>query len=97
MEMTAAPGQAPESRIGDRIRFCRSQLRMNVAQLSRRCYEIEPDGDGISHPTLTRYEMDGARKALRLPSAEALRILCEALHVPIEWLMFGRVPSGDAQ
>jgi transcriptional regulator with XRE-family HTH domain len=48
-------------------------------------YEADyADGSGVSVPTLYRYE-----KGERLPGARELRLLCDALNVPPDWLLLG--------
>jgi transcriptional regulator with XRE-family HTH domain len=48
------------------------------------CKLIDPVGQGISHQTLIKYE-----KGIVLPGSRELRILCDALAVSADWLIFG--------
>jgi transcriptional regulator with XRE-family HTH domain len=82
-------GDPPESAIGDRIAYCRGQLdNLSVEALAR--YTKNFDKDGISRTTIVRYEMGD-----NIPGGRELRILCDALWIPADWLIFGRVESGD--
>lgn len=80
---------APESGVGERIRVRRKEFDLSVEELAaltaKYDYEADyADGSGVSVPTLYRYE-----KGERLPGARELRLLCDALNVPPDWLLLG--------
>jgi transcriptional regulator with XRE-family HTH domain len=76
----------PEKGIGGRIKVAREKQEngLSVVDLSRMCKLIDPVGQGISHQTLIKYE-----KGIVLPGSRELRILCDALAVSADWLIFG--------
>lgn len=75
----------PEKGIGKRIAYCRGQLdNLSVEALAR--YTKNFDSSGISRTTILRYESGD-----NIPGAREIRILCDALWVPAEWLLFGQV------
>lgn len=77
----------PEKGIGKRIAFCRAQMdNLSVEALSR--YIKNFDNDGISRTTIVRYE-----SGENTPGAREIRILCDALWVPADWLLFGEASS----
>lgn len=77
----------PESAIGQRIAYCRGQLdNLSVEALAR--YTKYFDSEGVSRNSILRYEAGET-----LPGARELRILCEALWVPLDWLFYGRIGS----
>jgi transcriptional regulator with XRE-family HTH domain len=84
--MLAPPGQAPESRMAERIRVARNHLGLTIEAMSRLCKEYDPDGNGVSPPSISRYEAGDS-----LPGAREIRILCDALEVPPLWLLYGRL------
>lgn len=76
-----------ESGIGKRIAYCRGQLdNLSVEALAR--YTKKFDSDGVSKASLVRYESGDS-----VPGARELRILCDALWVPANWLLFGTLDS----
>ncbi|MCO5096445.1 MAG: helix-turn-helix domain-containing protein [Rhodocyclaceae bacterium] len=80
--MLATP---PEKGVGQRIAYCRGQLdNLSVEALAR--YSKNFDPAGISRPTIVRYE-----SGENIPGARELRILCDALWVPANWILFGTV------
>ncbi len=79
------PATPPESGIGKRIAYCRGQLdNLPVEALAR--YIKNFDAVGISRTTIVRYE-----SGENIPGGRELRILCDALWVPPNWLLFGGV------
>lgn len=87
--MPADAHMPPESRFGERMRDARQQLGLSVEALSRLCKAYDqPDGKGISPPTLGRYESNDT-----LPGLRELRIVSRALGVPVQWLVFGNLPD----
>jgi transcriptional regulator with XRE-family HTH domain len=93
--MPAEAGAPPESRFGERMKEARQQLGLSVEALSRLCKSYDRhEAKGISPPTLGRYESGDT-----LPSLRELRLLADALAVPVQWLATGDLPSvhGAAQ
>lgn len=77
----------PESGIGKRIAYCRGQLNnLSLDALAR--YTKFFDDEGVSRPSLVRYEAGQT-----LPGARELRILSKTLWVPIGWLLLGNVET----
>lgn len=93
--MPADAGATPESRFGDRVKEARQQLGLSVEALSRLCKSYDrQEAKGISPPTLGRYESGDT-----LPGLRELRLIAEALAVPVQWLVTGDLPlaRGNAQ
>lgn len=88
-DMTAGLNMAPESRLGDRVRYARSELKLNAEALSRLTKEYDLQGTGLSPTSIARYESGES-----LPGARELRILCEAFQVPASWLLYGDPVDG---
>lgn len=77
-----------EAGIGKRIAYCRGQLdNLSVEAMAR--YTKKFDQVGVSKASLVRYEAGDS-----VPGARELRILCKALWVPANWLLFGTLDSG---
>jgi transcriptional regulator with XRE-family HTH domain len=76
---------SPDDAIGTRIREKRDERQLNVSQLAERTKEVSPDGKGLSRAVIAGYE-NGSYK----PGTRELRILCSALEVSPNWLVFGR-------
>lgn len=86
--MPARSGEPPEARFGERVRESRQQLGLTIEALSRLCRSWDaPDGKGISPPTIGRYEENAT-----LPGLRELRLLADALGVPVQWLVDGNLP-----
>lgn len=78
-----------ESGIGKRIAYCRGQLdNLSLDALAR--YTKFFDVEGISRGSLFRYEVGQT-----LPGARELRILCNALWVPPNWLLMGKIETAS--
>lgn len=77
---------APEEGIAARIKEARQRpgYDLSVEALSRLCKEFDGQGQGITATTLLRYEQGKV-----LPGARELRVLCDALDVSADWLLFG--------
>lgn len=76
-----------EAGIGERIAYCRGQLdNLSVEALARYTKKFDPVG--VSKASLVRYEGGDS-----VPGARELRILCKALWVPANWLLFGTLDS----
>lgn len=79
----------PETGIAKRIAYCRGQLdNLPIEALAR--YTKNFGEGGISRASLVRYESGDT-----MPGARELRILCEALWVPANWLLFGTLDETD--
>lgn len=77
-----------ESSIGKRIAYCRGQLdNLSVEALARYTKNFDPAG--ISRTTIVRYESGD-----NIPGGRELRILCDALWVPANWMLFGEEDLG---
>jgi len=87
--MRAVPMAAPESRLGERVRYARNDLNLSVEALSRLTKEYDLQGLGLSPTSIARYESGES-----LPGIREFRILCAALEIPLAWLLYGDV-SGD--
>ena len=85
-DMPAAPNATPESRLGERARYARNDLNLNIEALSRLTKEYDTLGNGLSPTSIARYESSES-----LPGIREFRILCETLEVPLEWLLYGKV------
>lgn len=83
-DMRAAPNTTPESRLGERARYARNDLNLNIEALSRLTKEYDTLGNGLSPTSIARYESSES-----LPGIREFRILCETLEVPMEWLLYG--------
>lgn len=93
--LPAEEGKSPESGIGKRIRYARNQLTFSIEALSRYSANFDRDEKkGVSPTSLLRYETGEF-----LPGARELRILCDALDVPVRWLLYGEMetPGDDVQ
>lgn len=90
-DMPAEPNAAPESRLGERVRFARNDLKLNIEALSRLTKEYDAQGSGLSPTSIARYESGES-----LPGTREFRILCESLDVPLTWLLYGD-PTEDAK
>lgn len=90
-DMPAEPNAAPESRLGERARYARNDLKLNIEALSRLTKEYDAQGSGLSPTSIARYESGES-----LPGTREFRILCETLEVPLTWLLYGD-PTEDAK
>lgn len=84
--LTPAESPPPEGEIGTRIREARLRpaYDLSIEALSRLCREYDRQGQGITATTLLRYEQGKV-----LPGAREIRVLCDALDVSADWLVFG--------
>ena len=82
-------GAAPEAGIGDRLKYGRGELSLSVEALARLTKRYDRhESKGVSPSSLLRYESGDS-----LPGARELRLLCEALAVPPQWLLLGELPN----
>ena len=80
------PAETPESRFGERLCYARKELDWNIEALGRLSKDYDPESQGVSPTSIARYESGD-----RLPGLGEFRILCDALAVPAQWLLFGDV------
>lgn len=80
----------PEDKLGERIKARREELRLNYEELSRltALYDAPEYKKGLTAAMLARYEKGADGKAV-YPGARELRLLCDALNVPADWLLLG--------
>ena len=83
----------PESALGERIKEKRKLLKLTVEALASltALYDYVPDSDGVSPPTIYRYESGKSK-----PSAREIRLLCMALNVSPCWLITGEEWNTEA-
>ncbi|MDP1966111.1 MAG: helix-turn-helix transcriptional regulator, partial [Reyranella sp.] len=84
IDMAAAAGAAPESLLGDRIRYARADLRLSIEALSRLTKEYDQPDGGLSPTSISRYESGES-----LPGLREFRLIAESLDVPPGWLIYG--------
>lgn len=86
-DLKPMPSRPDEAGIGERIAYCRGQLdNLSIDALAR--YTKFFDSEGVSRQSIIRYEAGNSA-----PGARELRILCKALWVPANWLLFGTLDS----
>lgn len=76
----------PESRFGERLKYAREQLGLNIEALSRLSRDLDIASEGVSPTSIARYEQGD-----RLPGLAEFRCLCDALLVPAQWLLYGDI------
>jgi transcriptional regulator with XRE-family HTH domain len=86
IDMKAKDGDAPESLLGDRIRYARTNLGLKIEALSRLAKEYDVQGSGISPTSISRYESGES-----LPGLREFRLIAESLDVSMTWLLYGTV------
>lgn len=84
IELPMMASVPPEARLGERIKHVRKVRTMNIEWLSRLTKEYDASGGGLSASSISRYETGEG-----LPGVREFRLLCEALDVPVHWLMYG--------
>ena len=77
----------PESLLGERIRLRREEKNLTQEALSilTKYSKIDPEGRGLSRPSIVGYE-----QGKTLPDARGLRLLATALEVTPSWLVLGK-------
>lgn len=83
-ELNEGATEAPEERLGERIKLVREKKQLTHDGLSNLAKMADGEGRGISRTTIRGYEL-GTYK----PGARELRILCSALEVTPTWLLLG--------
>lgn len=78
--------KVPEDDLGIRIRLIREKKGLTQEALSilTKYPEIDPEGRGLSRPSIVGYE-----QGKNLPDARGLRLLAMALEVTPSWLVLG--------
>lgn len=97
VQMVPMPAQGymatPESGLPDRLRYARSQLDLSIEALGRLTAGYDAEGKGVSSTSISRYE-----SGENLPGMAELRILCDALGVTAQWMVYGDAPnSGNTE
>lgn len=82
-ENAPVPVAVPEDGIGDRIREARESMGLTQVGLATRTKLVDPNGEGVSRTVIIGYEA-GTYK----PGAREIRILCEALSITPNWLLY---------
>lgn len=82
---------APELKIGTRIQETRESLRMTQGELADLTKSLDSDEKGISRAVISLYEAGTNR-----PSPREIRLLCEALQVTPNYLIYGDERPFDA-
>jgi transcriptional regulator with XRE-family HTH domain len=74
----------PESELGDRIQEIREGKRLTQGELAELTKSIDPEEKGISRAVISLYEAGKNR-----PSPREMRLLCEALRITPNFLIYG--------
>lgn len=82
--MPGPENAGPEAGMGKRVRYARNDLGLSVEGLARLSREYDSFGSGLSPTSISRYETGES-----LPGLREFRLLCEALDVPLTWLLYG--------
>lgn len=79
--------KVPEDDLGYRIRLLREKKKLTQEALSilTKYPEIDPEGKGLSRPSIVGYE-----QGKNLPDARGIRLLATALDVTPSWLVLGK-------
>ncbi|MBI5431166.1 MAG: helix-turn-helix transcriptional regulator [Nitrosomonadales bacterium] len=79
--------KVPEDDLGFRIKLIREQKGLTQEALSilTKYPEIDPEGRGLSRPSIVGYE-----QGKNLPDARGIRLLATALEVTPSWLLLGQ-------
>lgn len=90
-DLAVTPAAAPEDQIGARIAQKRLAKGLNHDGLSKltKLFDVQMK-NGISRTTIRGYEV-----GLYKPGTREIRLLCEALEVSPNWLIFGGVDEAD--
>jgi len=84
-EPLGAPSyELPEDGIGSRLRAAREAKGHSQTHLAEYTKEVDPARKGIHRTVLVGYEAGHSR-----PGAREIRILCEALSITPNWLIYG--------
>jgi transcriptional regulator with XRE-family HTH domain len=93
---TEPPGErhyeVPEDGIGSRLRAAREAKGHSQTHLADYTKEVDPARKGIHRTVLVGYEAGHSR-----PGAREIRILCEALSITPNWLIYGSNFAGGTE
>jgi len=84
--------ELPEDGIGGRIRAAREAKGYSQTHLADYTKEVDPVRKGVHRTVLVGYEAGSTR-----PGAREIRILCEALSVTPNWLIYGSNFAGGTE
>lgn len=86
-ESTKGKVTVPEDALGERIRARREEKHLTQEALSilTKYPQIDPEGRGLSRPSIVGYE-----QGKNLPDARGIRLLATALEVTPSWLVLGK-------
>jgi transcriptional regulator with XRE-family HTH domain len=82
----------PEDGVGSRLRAAREARGISQTALAEHSKAVDPDRKGVSRTVIVGYE-SGQFK----PGAREIRILCEALLVTPNWLIYGSSFAGGTE
>lgn len=85
------PTPTPEGRFGERLKYARGQLGLTIDAFGRLTAEYDSNRKGVSATSISRYE-----SGENLPGTLEFRLICDALDVPPQWLLYGDVPNSGA-
>lgn len=92
-EPPGAPSyELPEDGIGSRLRAAREAKGHSQTHLAEHTKQVDPARKGIHRTVLVGYEAGHSR-----PGAREIRILCEALSVTPNWLIYGSDFAGGTE
>ncbi|GCL66372.1 helix-turn-helix domain-containing protein [Pseudaquabacterium pictum] len=83
---TAQPGRLgkPEDQLGVRLQQAREEHRWTQGELAELTRSLDPDEKGVSRAVVSLYEAGTNR-----PSPREIRLLCEALRITPNFLIYG--------
>ena len=70
--------------IGSRIRASREARGYTQAHLAEQTKTIDPNGQGVSRTVIVGYEAEHSK-----PGAREIKLLCKALFITPNWLLYG--------
>lgn len=73
-----------EDGIGSRIRAIREARGYTQAHLATQTKSVDPSGQGISRTVIVGYEAEHSK-----PGAREIKLLCNALSITPNWLLYG--------
>lgn len=76
--------ERPEGELGKRIQEAREAKRLTQGELAELMKSLDPDEKGVSRAVISLYEAGTNR-----PSPREIRLLCEALRVTPNFLIYG--------
>jgi transcriptional regulator with XRE-family HTH domain len=82
----------PEDGVGSRLRAAREARGISQTALAEHSKSVDPDRKGVSRTVIVGYEAGQFK-----PGAREIRILCEALLVTPNWLIYGSDFAGGTE